>query len=114
MHYILKSLLYLLAYVYAFYLGFLMYSAVMNHGWGKLPLFLKIILIPPGLIFGAMDIFFNYTFAIPLFGWQLPTRETFTLSKRMSANIKTGTPGWKFMLSKSVVDNGLLPFTPYY
>ena len=111
---ILKLPLYLVAYVYFFYLGFLIYSAVMNHGWGKLPLFLKVILTPPGLIFLVADVAFNCTVAIPLFAWQLPTWKTLTLSKRMAANIATGAGDWRGRLSHAIVDHMLLPFTPYY
>ena len=58
-------------YVYIFYCGFLMYSSVVNRGWVKLPLFLKIILTPVGVVFLTMDVAFNVTVGTLVF-LQLP------------------------------------------
>lgn len=105
-------------YTYIFYLGFLIYAEIMNYGWTKLPLFLKILLVPPGVVFLVMDAFFNATAGIALF-LQLPTKTTWTLSKRMAANIQAG-PGvtnrqkWQFWFSSLIVNNMLIRFTKFY
>src|SRR5271165_3459530 len=102
----------LFLYVYVFYLGFLMYASVMNAGFKNLPLFVKALLVPPGIVFLLMDVLFNITLGTILF-FQLPTKATITLSKRMSSNIATGS-GWRFKLSSLIVNNLLLPFTKQY
>lgn len=105
--------LYLFAFLYLFYCGFLIYAAVMNVGWTKLPLFLKIILTPVGVVFLLADVSFNLSVGTLLF-LQLPPGGTWTLSMRMAWNIKNVPATWRGKLSLAIVSNLLLPFTANY
>jgi len=108
----MAAILYLVVYVYIFFCLFLMYASVMNAGWAKLSLLLKILLAPVGVVFLLIDVAFNISAGTVLF-LQWPTRTTLTLSKRMAQNIAIGT-GWRKTLSSLIVDNLLLPFTADY
>jgi hypothetical protein len=101
-------------YVYVFYCGFLMYASVMNVGWGKLPLFLKVVLAPVGSVFLLMDIAFNLTVGSLLFLQLPPTWTPPTLSMRMAHNIAAVPTTWRGKLSALIVNNLLLPFTKDY
>ncbi len=103
----------LLLYTYIFYCGFLMYSSVVNRGWAKLPLFLKIILTPVGVIFLLMDVAFNAIVGTLLF-LQLPGPGRWTLSMRMAGWISHPEPSYRKTLALFIVSNFLLPFTADY
>jgi hypothetical protein len=106
-------ILWALGFLYLFYCGFLIYAAVMNVGWGKLSLFLKILLTPVGLVFLTADVAFNVSVGTLLF-LQLPGPGTWTLSMRMANNLKMWPLTWRGKLSKLIVSNLLLPFTADY
>ena len=107
------TIAYLLLASYLFYLGFLMYASVMNVGWTKLSLFVKVLLAPPGVVFLVFDVVFNATIGSLVF-WQLPNKLTLTLSKRMAALIAYTPTTWRGKIAARVVDTLLLPFTKDY
>jgi len=104
--------------IYAFYIGFLAYAAVMNHGWGNLPLWHKILILPAGLAFGALDVILNHTVACVLF-WSLPIvngKWCPTISIRCERLIALAPEagGWRTALAMGIVGKLLLPFTKDY
>ena len=108
----LRTALFVALYGYGFWLGFLMYAAVMNAGWRRLSLALRVLLVPPGTVFLVVDVTFNYTVAVLLF-LQWPPPGCYTLSKRLAHNVLLDK-GWRSKLSDAVVAHLLLPFTLNY
>jgi hypothetical protein len=106
------------AIIYGFYIGFLAYAAVMNHGWGKLPLWHKILIAPAGLVFGAVDVVLNHTIACVVF-LALPVVDgkwKLTISRRCAALIAQSPTEWDWRnhLADGLVSDLLLPFTKDY
>ena len=112
----MQIIAYAIGFVYAFWLMFVVYSACINTGWSKLPLFPKVLLAPVGLVFMAMDVAFNLTAGSLLF-LQLPTLTrwppSWTLSVRLARLVKSDTT-WRGKLASVIVRNLLLPFTANY
>ena len=96
----------------AFYSLFLAYACIQDIGWSKVPLFGKVCVLPIGVVFYLMDLFFNATVGSLVF-LQAPTIKTATFSMRLKANID-GPDGWRKRWSALFVDHFLLPFTKNY
>ncbi len=117
---IVLALALLLAFLSIFYSGFLFYASVVNRGegsvlkgWQMMPIEGRICTAGPLLIFGTIDVVSNFTLFTVIF-LQLPTKTTYTLSRRMANNIATMPATWRGVLSARIVNRDLLPYTKSY
>ena len=103
----MEVLLFSLLYTYVFYLLFLMCMGF-YHGWKKFPLWVKLAVLPPALLAGAMDLVFNYTFACVLFlAW--PPAGCWTFTKRISRYKDIQPNTWRGKLGNFICVNLLDP-----
>ena len=91
----LNSVLYALAYVYALFACFAMYAAIIQ-AWSKLKIGIKVLYAPMLIVFGLMDVLFNFTFGSLLF-WE--RARTYTFSQRLSSHLND--TDWKGRISKA-------------
>lgn len=98
----MNSFFWLVAYVYVFYLLFIVAMAA-KHAWSSLPIAVKVILAPVAVVAITMDVVFNIAVATFLL-WDLPKEWTFTqrLSRYESSS------GWRsataFWICRNMLD----------
>lgn len=103
-----------LLYMYAFWVLFLACAAIYA-GWRMAPLWVRIALAPVGLVAGAVDVFFEFTFANVLFLTLWPPRNEagricYTLTQRVSFYKNTMPNTWRGRVGRVVCRQMLDPF----
>lgn len=99
---------YLAAYIYVFYLLFVICMGAMN-AWRTLTLLAKVLFVPPAVIGLAMDTIFQYTVAMLIF-WDRPASHEYTLTVRLG-RYKTQVPNtWRGKIASFICGHLLDPF----